>query len=321
MRIVFICLIMFCWFKAQIARENTLKTSNTSESDSALQLLQNTVDPQYLNPNADITGSITQAPELNQLISSPVPAPPSASLMNSSESVVTAPSNALDHIVANVEDVTKLLDIGGPVVWILLVLSIFSLTVMIVKGWQFALQRPESLTEINKALAHWRSNEFEQACHRLRHSSPMAQIVSHAMQGIYQGEDKEELKDELSRLANNYISQLRGLLRPLEVIANLSPLLGLMGTVLGMIVAFKQMEAAGAQVDPSVLSGGIWQALLTTAVGLAVAIPVSALHSWLDRKVERITQTLNDVVTQVFTHRPKLAAVIAFNQESAARAA
>jgi biopolymer transport protein ExbB len=91
------------------------------------------------------------------------------------------------------------------------------------------------------------------------------------------------------------------LLRPLEVIANLSPLLGLMGTVLGMISAFQNMEGAGNQVDPSVLSGGIWQALLTTAVGLAVAIPVVAAYNWLDRKVERISSRMNNKVTRVFT--------------------
>ena len=298
---------------AQIARENTLKTSNTSELATSSNMSQTTVAAQTVTSDIEVK-AVAELPFETSLL------PPSAQVANSTDSVVPSVSE-IDTLAASLETVTKLLDIGGPVVWILLVLSVFSVTVIIVKLWQFALQRPESLRDVNKALDHWRNNEFDQASRRLRNSSPIAQIVAHAMQGIHQGEDKEVLKEELSRLANNYISQLRGLLRPLEVIANLSPLLGLMGTVLGMIVAFKQMEAAGAQVDPSVLSGGIWQALLTTAVGLAVAIPVSALHSWLDRKVERITQTLNDVVTQVFTHQPKLEAVMALNKQSASRAA
>jgi biopolymer transport protein ExbB len=128
------------------------------------------------------------------------------------------------------------------------------------------------------------------------------------MNGIVDRQDLPVLQDELSRQANNLIHQLRSFLRPLEVIASLSPLLGLMGTVLGMIVAFQQMEAAGSQVDPSVLSGGIWQALLTTAAGLAVAIPTAAAYSWLDRKVERISHQLNDVVTQVFTRASSIPA-------------
>lgn len=70
---------------------------------------------------------------------------------------------------------------------------------------------------------------------------------------------------------------------------------------MGMIVAFQQMEAAGSQVDPTVLSGGIWQALLTTAVGMAVAIPVVAVHAWLERKTERVAALMSDSVTRVFT--------------------
>ena len=81
----------------------------------------------------------------------------------------------------------------------------------------------------------------------------------------------------------------------------MAPLLGLFGTVLGMIEAFKAMEVAGAQVDPAVLSGGIWQALLTTAVGLGVAIPVSLIHSMLERQGELETQALQDDLGQVFT--------------------
>jgi len=61
------------------------------------------------------------------------------------------------------------------------------------------------------------------------------------------------------------------------------------------------MEMAGAQVDPAVLSGGIWQALLTTAVGLGVAIPVSLVHSALERQAELQTQALQDDIGQVFT--------------------
>ena len=68
-----------------------------------------------------------------------------------------------------------------------------------------------------------------------------------------------------------------------------------------MILAFQQLEAAGAQVDPSVLSSGIWRALLTTAMGLGIAIPVTAVHGWMERKVERVAAQMDDAVTQVFT--------------------
>ncbi len=68
-----------------------------------------------------------------------------------------------------------------------------------------------------------------------------------------------------------------------------------------MIEAFQQLEQAGSQVDPALLSGGIWEALLTTAVGLAVAMPVVAALAWLERTVDRLSQVMESVVTQVFT--------------------
>ena len=94
---------------------------------------------------------------------------------------------------------------------------------------------------------------------------------------------------------------LRSNLRTLEVIATLSPLLGLFGTVLGMINAFQELQNAGNQVDPGILSGGIWLALTTTAIGLAVAIPAVLAHNWLDRRVERHERFMESSVTQVFT--------------------
>ncbi len=195
----------------------------------------------------------------------------------------------------------EFLVVGGPVVWILCVFSIVALTIVLVKIAQFALLRAERCDDVEQALALWRAGKREQAPAALRPNRPVSTLVAIAMQGMGDQSRLALLREELTRVANRQLQQLRAFLRPLEVIATLSPLLGLLGTVLGMITAFQQMEAAGSQVDPSVLSGGIWQALLTTAVGLAVAIPVVTLHAWLERKVERVAASMNDAVTRVFT--------------------
>ena len=71
----------------------------------------------------------------------------------------------------------------------------------------------------------------------------------------------------------------------LEVIAQVSPLIGLLGTVIGMIDSFNELELGGSLVDPSILAGGIWTALLTTAMGLIVAIPALISHYFFDRKI------------------------------------
>ena len=203
------------------------------------------------------------------------------------------------------QKIVDFLQVGGPVVWILMIFSVVALTIVLLKLWQFSSLRAESLKTSNLALDQWRSEEDgEVALEQLDEKRPIDALVAYTMRALLAANTQVDLiREEAERRAMNQLSQLRSYLRPLEIIATLSPLLGLLGTVLGMITAFQQMEGAGNQVDPSVLSGGIWQALLTTAVGLAVAIPVVTLQSWLERKVERIAHNMNDAVTQVFTSK------------------
>lgn len=201
-------------------------------------------------------------------------------------------------VTANVQ---SLLATGGPVVWILCGFSLVALTIVLVKMWQLVALRAESATSINLALDQWRDGKGRDAVSHLNAAHPVAAVVKCAMEGRLEGAKDSLLREEVERIASARLNDLRSFFRPLELIGALSPLLGLLGTVIGMIVAFQQMETAGSQVDPSVLSGGIWQALLTTAVGMAVAIPVVAVHAWLERKTERVAALMSDSVTRVFT--------------------
>ena len=126
----------------------------------------------------------------------------------------------------------------------------------------------------------------------------MAAAVQGAAGGAH---NEEQAKEEVTRVAGLELDNLRSGLRLLALIATLSPLLGLLGTVLGMIDAFRALEAAGNRVDPAILSGGIWVALLTTAAGLIVAIPAAAAHNWLEGMVYRVRRGMEDAATRVFT--------------------
>jgi biopolymer transport protein ExbB len=91
--------------------------------------------------------------------------------------------------------------------------------------------------------------------------------------------------------------EIRGLSRYLTALAtigNIAPLLGLLGTVLGMIKAFMVIQQMGGKVNASVLAGGIWEAMLTTALGLAVALPTMVAHSYLVSRVDRYEAQLQD---------------------------
>lgn len=98
-----------------------------------------------------------------------------------------------------------------------------------------------------------------------------------------------KLEEKLSVVGQEELNKLGKNIRGLEVIATISPLMGLLGTVLGMVQAFNKVAQYKGQVDPSILAGGIWEALLTTAAGLAVAIPVVVMLHFFDRKIEKIS--------------------------------
>lgn len=197
----------------------------------------------------------------------------------------------------------QMLQAGGPVVVVLAVLSVVALAVILVKLWQFAACRAGDRSTARHALALHRSGRPADALAVVARSrNPVAQVLGCAIRGsLRQDLPEAAVREEVARLASDRVESLRSYLRPLEVIAGTAPLLGLFGTVLGMIEAFRQLEQAGSQVDPAILSGGIWEALLTTAVGLAVAIPVVAVLAWLERVVDRLTHEMETVVTQVFT--------------------
>ena len=192
---------------------------------------------------------------------------------------------------------------GGPVLLVLGLLSIAALTIVLVKLWQLTRLRVTARRPVDRALDLWYLHQPEEAIASLEgKQQPAARLVHRAMIGLCMpGTDLDLLREELTRYGLQMLEGLCRGLRTLEVIATLSPLLGLLGTVLGMIEAFRQLQLAGNQVDPAILSGGIWQALLTTAVGLGVAIPVVMLHTALERKVERAGHLMDDAVTRVFT--------------------
>mgnify|MGYP003700528487 CR=1 len=196
----------------------------------------------------------------------------------------------------------ELLAAGGAVVAILLAMSVAAVAITLVKLMQFRTARIDDRRPARRALTLWRQGRRGEAFACAEGSrNPAAQAMLRAMLGCHRGLPEAMVREEVLRFGTAALESLRGWLRPLEVTASLAPLLGLFGTVLGMISAFQQLEAAGNQVNPAILSGGIWEALLTTAAGLAVAIPTVALVHWLERRVDRLAHEMDDLVTMVFT--------------------
>jgi biopolymer transport protein ExbB len=201
-----------------------------------------------------------------------------------------------------VDRALELLQAGGPVVLILLGFSVVALAIIFVKLWQFGRIRIGDTGTARRAARLYLHGETAEALTLAgRTRNPAAHVLVLAINGQRRGLPESAVREEAFRYGGDMLETLRGGFRPLEVISSLAPLLGLFGTVLGMIDAFRQLEAAGNQVNPAILSGGIWEALLTTAVGLAVAIPVIVVLNWLERSVETLAHEMESVVTRIFT--------------------
>lgn len=99
--------------------------------------------------------------------------------------------------------------------------------------------------------------------------------------------------------AGDLVRRMETSLRGLATVAALAPLLGLLGTVIGMIRAFMAIERHGSAVSPALLAGGIWEALLTTAAGLTVAIPCLLFHNLFQGRIERVEGELNRMATEL----------------------
>lgn len=199
--------------------------------------------------------------------------------------------------------VLALLEAGGTVMWILAGLSMFALAIILNKLWEFWRAGIWRRKEVDRALGEWQAERDARALQALgRSRDPVADVLRVALAGrMDEGVDDAVVREEVARRGVAWLESLRGGLRPLELIGTLAPLLGLLGTVIGMIDAFRELEAAGSQVDPSVLSGGIWVALLTTAAGLSVAIPAVAAHTFLERQLEGLHHRMQDAATRVFS--------------------
>ncbi|MBU1212833.1 MAG: MotA/TolQ/ExbB proton channel family protein [Alphaproteobacteria bacterium] len=238
---------------------------------------------------------------------------------------VAAPAPAADAVSTGVIDVTvgsypaylpselfgfdlqqayEIVEKGGSVVVILLLLSVVAVMVTLVKLFQFTWLRVGATGVTNQALDLWIAGRHQEAyATASASSSPSAVVLTHGMRGLMTGVEERTVREDSERIALAHLSGLRSYMRVLDSTVQIAPLLGLFGTVLGMISAFQALQDAGAEADPTVLAGGIWVALLTTAVGLAIAIPMAFVNSWFEGRIEREKENIEGALTSLFTRR------------------
>ncbi|MDX1457495.1 MAG: MotA/TolQ/ExbB proton channel family protein [Marinobacter sp.] len=198
------------------------------------------------------------------------------------------------------EPVQQLVEMGGPVIAVLLVLAVAGLITFFYLMLTGTVYAPRRNGALRRALDHWQQSPDSKCLDQLREhtgwfarANPLRHLAIHTMRERLAGQDPATLRETLARDARSALEPFEAPLKIIEVIAALAPLLGLLGTVLGMMEAFGAMAATEGRANASQLSGGIYEALTTTAAGLIVAIPFAALAAWIEFRLRRLNNLVN----------------------------
>lgn len=190
---------------------------------------------------------------------------------------------------------------GGSVMYVLLAVSIYAVAVIIYKGFQFTSSGVFGGQFIPPIMEDVKRGELTSAEYKLQkqHGS-VSLIMKVAIACITNRQMSQKSREaEIARVGSAEIRRLETHLRGLELVATTAPLLGLLGTVMGIVTAFNRLAQTGSRVDPSMLADGIWEALLTTVGGLLVAIPALTAYYVMDGMIEKVRATMRDVTIQI----------------------
>ena len=172
--------------------------------------------------------------------------------------------------------------------------SLIGGTIILERAYRFWRARNDSgpfMAGVMEAVRAGRTGEALAESRRRR--GPLASVIAAGIEQT-KGADTGSVEKVVSRVGSRELRSLETHLRGLSVIANVAPLLGLLGTVVGMIRAFMQIEAHGGRVDVSMLAGGIWEAMMTTAAGLSVAIPCLLFYNFFMSRITHIEEDMRE---------------------------
>ena len=199
--------------------------------------------------------------------------------------------------------IASVLDRGGPVLWLIAALSVATVAFILWKLWRLALIGAWSRGAAERAAALWTAGDRNGAMEAVANRGSLRARVVHAAMAARNNPalTEAQAREETTRIARAELARARAGLRLLDLVVTIAPLLGLLGTVIGMIAAFRTLQETGGQADPAALAGGIWEALLTTAAGMGVAIPASMALSWFESVADRVQADMEDLATRIFT--------------------
>ena len=192
------------------------------------------------------------------------------------------------------------LEVGGPILWVLVIISIGAFAVVLERIVFFARNEKNVGSnfrdEILSLVANKKIDEAIALCDTKK--SCVASAVKKFLQKAPRGIDVQDYEFILKEITIKETSPYESRLNLLASVISISPMLGLLGTVTGMSRAFTNISKYGTG-DAAILADGIAEALLTTAAGLMIAIPVIVVYNYLNRRLEKMENEIDDVVTNI----------------------
>ncbi|WP_372994798.1 MotA/TolQ/ExbB proton channel family protein [Marinobacter sp.] len=208
--------------------------------------------------------------------------------------------------------VAQIIEMGGPVMVVLLALAVFGVVTFVYLMLLGTLYAPRLPGRLKKTVMAWQQqpgsispSEVRAQAGRWGRLNPLLHLVTNTIEALQNRQDDRQIRETAARDAQHALEPFEAPLKIIEVIAALAPLLGLLGTVLGMMEAFSAMAASEGRANATQLSGGIYEALTTTAAGLVVAIPFAALAAWVEFRLRRIHKTINSTLVSILNVTPE----------------
>ncbi len=190
---------------------------------------------------------------------------------------------------------------GGPVMWPILLCSIFALAIILEKLWYLRWVKIDTQKFLGDVLDRMKRHQIKEAletCDKTK--SPVARILKAGI--LKYDRPRNQIKEAIEDASLYEVPRIEKNLTALATIAHISPLLGLLGTVTGMVRCFQTIQAKATSfhpVSPGDLAGGIWEALLTTVAGLIVAIPTFVAYNYLVSRINNFILEMEKAATEL----------------------
>lgn len=197
----------------------------------------------------------------------------------------------------------EIFNAGGWLMWPILGCSVLAMTIILERAWMLRRRRVAPPSLMSEVLNVINNQKIEvHYLETLRQNSPLGKILA---AGLAQSNaSRERIKENIEDTGRHVIAELEHFLNMLGTIAEVAPLLGLLGTIFGMIQTFNVVSAHGVG-NPKLMAGGIAVALITTAFGLTVAVPALIAHRYFQAKVDSLVITMEQEVLHLLANLPE----------------